>query len=165
MPEDALGIAGVQNRTWQHAYAHAFPAEQLASLDDERRAEWWRWLLTDGPKTTHVVVVDGAESVVGFASFGRTFDEPAQLGELFSIYVLPEASGRGIGRSLMAATLSRLRGDGFEEAILWVLEDNPRTRRFYEEAGWYPDGGVKDETLLETLVREIRYRIALDGSR
>ena len=28
-----------------------------------------------------------------------------------------------------------------EEATLWVLEDNPRARRFYEAAGWEFDGG------------------------
>jgi L-amino acid N-acyltransferase YncA len=61
---------------------------------------------------------------------------------------------------LMAATLTRLRASGFREAILWVLEDNPRTRRFYELAGWREDGGFQEEERLGTLVREVRYRIA-----
>jgi len=42
-----------------------------------------------------------------------------------------------------------------------VLIDNPRARAFYELAGWHADGGVKDEEWLDTLVREVRYRIAL----
>jgi len=62
----------------------------------------------------------------------------------------------------MAEVVTRLRNEGFGEAILRVLEDNPRTRRFYELAGWRVDGGSKDEEWLGTLVREIRYRIALD---
>ena len=165
VPEDALGIAGVQNRTWQEAYAHVFPAAQLASLDDERRAEWWTGLLEQRPARSHTVVVDGAYGVAGFVSVGPALAEPPPLGELYSIYVLPDESGRGLGQALMAEAVSRLRGEGFAEAILWVLEENPRTRRFYEAAGWRPDGGVKDETMLDTAVRELRYRIWLGASR
>lgn len=162
-PEDALGIARVHNRTWQAAYAHVLPADRLASLDDDARAEWWRgWL--ERPRRGHILVVDGADGVAAFASSGPGLAEPA-LGELYAIYVLPEESGRGIGQALMRETLGRLRGDGFAEAVLWVLEDNPRTRRFYEASGWYADGGVKEETLLDTPLPVIRYRIGLEPSR
>ena len=61
----------------------------------------------------------------------------------------------------MTDALTGLRDEGFFDAILWVLEENPRARRFYEHAGWTADGGVKDEQWLEKLVREVRYRIAL----
>jgi ribosomal protein S18 acetylase RimI-like enzyme len=165
VPEDAAGIAAVHTRTWQHAYAHIFPADQLASISEERRAEGWARWLTEGAAPSHILVVDGPGGVVGFAALGPARNEPESAGELFAIYVLPEEAGRGIGRALMAETVSRLAADGFENAILWVLEDNPRTRRFYEAAGWRADGGVKDETRLDTAVRELRYRIGLDASR
>jgi hypothetical protein len=42
-----------------------------------------------------------------------------------------------------------------------VLEDNPRTRRFYELAGWHADGAAKEEEWLGTTIREVRYRIDL----
>lgn len=110
-----------------------------------------------------MLVVDRDEEVAGFAFLGpaRVGDIDAEdVGELYAIYVVPEAWGSGIGRALMARVLVQLREEGFREAILWVLEDNPRTRRFYELAGWHADGGVKDEEWLGTAVREIRYRIA-----
>jgi hypothetical protein len=62
----------------------------------------------------------------------------------------------------MAETVSRLAADGFENAILWVLEDNPRTRRFYELSGWTADGGIKDEEWFDIVRPAVRYRIALD---
>ncbi len=102
--------------------------------------------------------------MVGFAMGGSARDStegPDVVGELYAIYVLPASSGNGIGRALMDESLDRLRVEGFTEAILWVLEDNPRTRRFYELAGWQLEDAVKDEELLGTLVRELRYRIAL----
>jgi ribosomal protein S18 acetylase RimI-like enzyme len=100
--------------------------------------------------------------VVGFSSLGtaRPGDDP-QLGELFTIYVDPDEWGAGIGRSLMAATFARLRDEGFVEAVLWVLEDNPRTRRFYELAGWTVDGATMEQEWLGSVVREVRYRIGL----
>jgi len=100
--------------------------------------------------------------VTGFVNLGATRDQEASsVGELFAMYVLPEEWGQGVGRALMFETLKALRDEGFAEAILWVLEDNPRTRRFYELSGWCLDGGVKEEDLLETRVREVRYRITL----
>ena len=88
-------------------------------------------------------------------------DEP-DVGELYAIYVLPDIHGRGAGRALMTETVERLRGDNFGEAVLWVFEDNPRTRRFYEDTGWSADGGVKDETWLGTTAPAVRYRIRLE---
>jgi hypothetical protein len=40
----------------------------------------------------------------------------------------------------------------------------PADAHVLELAGWYEDGGVKDEECLGTLVCEVRYRIALEGS-
>jgi GNAT superfamily N-acetyltransferase len=152
----------VRTRTWQIAYAHVFPAEALEAMTPEPWVERWQALLASPRPQAHVLVGEHNSEVVGFAHIGPTQDERLQgLGELFAIYVLPEAWGLGVGQALMAETLNRLRLDGFEGAILWVLEDNPRTRRFYELAGWYADGGAKDEEWLGTSVREIRYCIAL----
>ncbi len=53
------------------------------------------------------------------------------------------AWGTGAGRLLMSAFVERLRESGFEDATLWVLDDNPRARRFYEAAGWTLDGGSR----------------------
>jgi ribosomal protein S18 acetylase RimI-like enzyme len=147
------------------AYAHVFTAVQLGSISEEGSAEWWREALARRFPRAHTLVAETEQDVVGFASIGPARDAADDEGELYAIYVLPEASGRGIGQALMAEVLSRLRRESFAEAILWVLEDNPRTRRFYELAGWRTDGVVKEEEWLGALVREIRYRIALDPSR
>ena len=106
------------------------------------------------------MVAESGGNVVGFASHGPSRDEP-EIGELFTIYVFPEAWGMGAGQALMGETLARLRSHGFDEAVLWVLEDNPRTRHFYELAGWRLDGGVTEQEWLALVVREVRYRIDL----
>ena len=101
--------------------------------------------------------------MVGFSSYGAARGEEG-VGELFTIYVLPETWGLGVGRALMRETLSRLRRHDYTEAVLWVLEDNPRTRRFYERAGWHADGGVMNGEWLGTVVGEVRFRIDLESA-
>ena len=53
----------------------------------------------------------------------------------------------------------------YDEATLWVLEDNPRARRFYELAGWRPDGARKADEWFEVSATEVRYRKRLRSSR
>ena len=155
--EDAAAIAEVHVRTWQAAYEHVFGAERLATLDLAARTRRWEGWLAAGENAA-VAVEDGR--VVGFVWVGES-REAADEGELFAIYALPEAWGTGAGAGLMAAGLAALRGLGHPEAILWVLADNPRARRFYEREGWQDDGGRKADEFLGVPVEEVRYRIAL----
>ena len=155
----------VQIRTWQAAYAHLFPAERLSGLEAgrDRREHHWREVVESPPARSHALVAEQRGRVLGFASIGRSSDDET-LGELYAMYVLPESWGTGVGRALMAETVDRLRSSGFEQAILWVFDDNPRARAFYELAGWHLDGIVKDEEWLGTLAREVRYRLDLVAS-
>ena len=155
VPEDAEAIAAIHVRAWQAAYAHVFPAERLAGLDARGRARWWRDGLQSGGWTVLVT-----EDVTGFVGFGPSREAEGE-GEIYSIYVAPEYWGTGRGRVLMERALEELRAQGFAAATLWVLEDNPRARRFYEAAGWELDGAAKEDEFLGTHVYEVRYRISL----
>ena len=59
----------------------------------------------------------------------------------------------------MQAGLDAMRAAGYRDAILYVLEDNPRARRFYEREGWALDGGTKRDEFLGVEVTELRYRL------
>jgi L-amino acid N-acyltransferase YncA len=154
---DAADIASVHVRTWQAAYAHKFGSERLEQLDVRRRVEGWTRVLTNGEP---VFVADEDGRVVAFVSVGAC-GELEGVGELYAIYALPEAWGSGAGGGLMRAAVEQLAADGYREAILWVLEDNPRARRFYEREGWELDGGSKTDDFFGVRVAEVRYRIAL----
>ena len=142
-PEDAEGIARVHVATWRAAYAHAVPTETLAGVDVGERTELWKRFLP-GPNAIFVGEVDG--EVRGFISVGESRDEPG-VGELFAIYVLPEAWGGGLGTGLIERGEEELRARGFTAAVLNVLADNPRARRFYERQGW-----VRGETFQSTFL-------------
>ncbi|HET7129608.1 MAG TPA: GNAT family N-acetyltransferase [Gaiellaceae bacterium] len=153
-PDDALAIETIRVHGWRSAYRHVFPASDLDALpiDPER---WWARLHVPPPGWTTVVCEDDG-CVVGFASTGPSRDED-EIGEVYAIYVEPEAWSTGAGRALMAAAEQQLASE-YDAALLWVLEDNPRARGFYERAGWAPDGVRKAEERLGVRAPEVRYR-------
>ncbi len=165
-PDDAAGIATAHVRSWQSAYRGIVPVAVLDSLSIDRRASWWRGELTEMAPPTACWVVERSGRVVGFASIGAARGDSASPGvaELFAIYLEPEAWSQGLGRALMDQAVAGLRGGGFREAILWVLADNARGRRFYELAGWRPDGATMDWETSGATLPEVRYRIELTAT-
>lgn len=159
--DDAGQITRVHVETWRAAYAHVFPAAYLAGLSVDERTRLWIRTLAEGANDVFVAEVDGRVS--GFASAGPTEDddERAPPGELYAIYVDPAAWGLGLGRALLARAEEALREAGFDEAALWVLEDNPRARHVYEAAGWTTDGASKPFSAGGVETVAIRYRKAL----
>jgi GNAT superfamily N-acetyltransferase len=157
-PEDADEIARIQVQTWRVAYAHAFPADYLAGLSVDERRLRWAHTLAEGINDVFVAELEGA--VAGFVSSGASEDEDEEAapGELYAIYVEPGAWRHGLGRALLGRAEQALRTAGYDEASLWVLADNPRTRRFYEAAGWSPDGAKKPLTRGGTDASTVRYR-------
>jgi GNAT superfamily N-acetyltransferase len=154
---DADGIARAQERAWQSAYRHVFPVEELDRGGFIRPALWRERLEHPPPGWTTFVAADAdGGSVLGFASVGPSRDERG-LGELYAIYVHPDWWGTGAGVALIARGEAELRAI-YREATLWVLEDNPRARSFYETAGWAPDGATKAHERWGVRAAEVRYR-------
>jgi GNAT superfamily N-acetyltransferase len=152
---DADAIARVQERGWQVAYRHVFPAEELDRGGFIQPARW-RERLERPPAGWATFVVERGGTVVGFTSVGPSRDQRG-LGELYAIYVDPDEWSTGAGRALIERAEEQLRGT-YAEVALWVLEDNPRARRFYERAGWTPDGSRKAEARWGVRAPEVRYR-------
>ena len=56
---------------------------------------------------------------------------------IWSMYVAPEARGRGVGRALMDAAVATARSwDGVEQVHLAVASDNEGARRLYRACGF-----------------------------
>lgn len=102
-----------------------------------------------------------AGRVLGFATTrpGRDDDLTPGAGEVHSIYLAPEAWSRGLGSALLVTAVDDLRTRGFGPLVLWVIEANARGRRFYEQAGWRPDGPHQPIDFDGVPVDEIRYRL------
>ncbi|MFT3791250.1 MAG: GNAT family N-acetyltransferase [Rudaea sp.] len=160
--EDASAIAEVHVSSWQAAYSGLFPPEYLASLSvGERAAGWQRILATAGSRT---FVARRGGAVVGFVSFGpcRDPDSPRGRGEVWALYVAPEAWSTGAGWALWETARVQLLHAGYTEVSLWVLSRNARGLRFYEAAGFRREPGT-EQTLERggATLQEVRLLFAL----
>lgn len=162
---DAPPIADLHVRSWQAAYHGMMPQDFLDGLDPADRLPLWRRALGDpDPARRDVLVAAGETGICGFSSFGPTRDEdedPDCVAEVRAIYVAPSALGQGYGRQLMAASLEHLARLGYQQVTLWVLDVNTRARRFYEVAGFQPDGALKVDDREGLSLQEVRYRRTL----
>jgi len=133
------------------------PANRLSRrIQSLRDADWSRGGC--------LVVADDEGMLAGFADIGQSRDDDAEsgtVGEVIAIYLAPDSWGKGLGRELMAAALTNLARLDYDEVTLWVLDTNVRARRFYEAAGFGPDGAVKVDDSIGFPLREARYRRSL----
>ncbi|WP_093621956.1 GNAT family N-acetyltransferase [Actinoplanes philippinensis] len=161
VPGDAAALAMVHVRTWQAAYAGLIPQDYLDSLDPAQREPGWRqWLAGLRPPAAILVQAEAGAPPVGFVAIQPSRDpgaDRAVTGEITAIYLLPSHQGTGAGRELMAAATDHLVAAGFRRATLWVLETNTAARRFYEAAGWAPDGASKVDSSWGFPLDEVRY--------
>jgi GNAT superfamily N-acetyltransferase len=161
---DADAIGRVHVAAWRAAYRGTMSDAFLDALDAAGRASRWRARLERGfDAGQQLFVAEDGGALVGFAGIGPERGGPA--GELYAINLEPRAWGSGIGAALLAHATRALAGLGHREAVLWVVRDNARARRFYEREGWRADGTEArrdlDENGVTTAVDEVRYRRAL----
>ena len=113
------------------AYHHIFPPEAPTPTYDHLRSLWRSWL---GSSALTAFVAEAAGAPVGVVLAGADPSE-ASVGAHGPDVRGSRAMGQGIGRLLHAAAIEHLRGAGYVEATLWVLEDNARARSWYERLG------------------------------
>ena len=76
-----------------------------------------------------------------------------------SIYLAPEAHGKGIGRKLYHALETLLARQGYRKTYAIITSDNPGSRRFHEKLGFrflceFPDCGIKFSKLYSVVWME-----------
>lgn len=163
MTSDTVAIADVHARSWPEAYRGLLPDQLIADVvaGRDRRAGAIRRLLADDSAPQRIWVAAIGDEVVGMAIWSPSRDEDATdaTADVEAIYLDPRFWRQGIGRRLLQAVDDDIRSAGFTEATLWVLDTNERGRRFYEAAGWQPDGATKVEERPAGTLNEIRYRL------
>lgn len=124
---------------------------------EAREIAWREWMPTE---KTFTFVAENESGIVGFANFGPTRDSYQgfnNIGELYSVYVLPGNIGSGTGYELTTGALEQLRANGFQAVTLWVLESNQRARDFYERVGFSLDGTTRTSEKDGQHLVEVRY--------
>lgn len=60
--------------------------------------------------------------------------------QLVSMWVRPDARGRGVARALVSAAADWAKARGHDAMYLWVAESNEQARRLYERCGFTATG-------------------------
>jgi phosphinothricin acetyltransferase len=140
--QDAAALAHIYNQGI---------ADRVATLEttprstDERR----RWLLARGPR--HPVLVAEREArVVGWGSLNVFNPRPAydHVAD-FSIYVLREARGSGVGTVLLTALEARARRIGFHKLVLSMFDWNTPGLALYARHGFRTVGRYREQGVLD----------------
>jgi GNAT superfamily N-acetyltransferase len=72
------------------------------------------------------------------AGLAGGYQEDRDTAELVSMYVRPQARGRGVGEALVAAVARWAEAKGAKSLHLWVTEANAPARQLYERCGFSP---------------------------
>jgi ribosomal protein S18 acetylase RimI-like enzyme len=160
---DAEDLARVRIASWRAAYRGIVPDAVLDGFDPVAEVVTWRRRLASVTDVwTGVAFVaepPARPRLVGFVTTGAARHAgEAGLGEVWAIYVDPDAQGQGVGRALMEAGIRDRTMRGFGEAVLWVFEANAPARAFYARLGWTPDGAAKPLAIGGAAPIELRYR-------
>jgi GNAT superfamily N-acetyltransferase len=171
-PEDAAEIARIQVVTWRTAYRAVLPEAVLDEWDADAAEASWRNAVTAPPTPGHgVLVALERNTVVGFAAYGPAEltagerpDPAGPTSELSTLLVEPRWGRRGHGSRLLAAVADLAQGSGAARLQTWLLEEDRISTRFYESAGWAPDGWARTLETGGAPLREIRWHALLDGT-
>jgi ribosomal protein S18 acetylase RimI-like enzyme len=133
---DAPRIAEVHDAAWLNAYAGMVPHAALHRMVRRRGARWWAEAIA---RSTFVLVIEAAGAIVGYATLGRNRVGTLPFeGEIYELYLMPEYQGVGLGARLFLTARRELKRRLLKGSVVWVLADNERAIRFYENAGGRP---------------------------
>lgn len=155
---DAEGIARVHVATWQRAYRGLLPDAYLDGLSVDNRRAMWHASIEKGVPTVFVAEDDGA--IAGFAAVAPSRDKGAEPNafEIWAIYVLPAAWGRGLGRALCDAARTLARSQQAPCMTLWVFAENAPAKRFYASVGFVEEPASRQSFVLGgARLDEVRY--------
>jgi GNAT superfamily N-acetyltransferase len=152
---DADGIGALADRAWRAAYTGLLEAGVLERLDAAELAATWREYLAVTPPADRVWVIEEGGRLLGFARTGPCPDADlgGRAGEVFGLYVEPDAIGTGLGRALFGHATADLTERDFSPLAVWHFAANDRAGRFYERAGFRTDGAVRESEFGVTEVR------------
>lgn len=126
-------------------YGHAV-RETVATFDvTDPPDSYWQHKLTSTEPGDHVIVVVESAAVVGYAYSTSFRPRPAYARTReTSVYLAPDAVGRGLGRLAYTHLLDLLRADRMHCAVAVVAEPNPASVALHESLGFELVGTLRE---------------------
>jgi ribosomal protein S18 acetylase RimI-like enzyme len=132
--EDASAIGRIEIETWRATYPGMLADRVLIGMSERRQTASWTSFLRHRPEDVWVAQ-NAKGALVAFGNCGAQRDATVGFaGEVYTLYVLPDVQGHGLGRRLLLALFGRLIESGHASGLVWVVRANP-ARFFYERLG------------------------------
>lgn len=128
--QDVMAMSFVVATTWKQVYKGVFSHRFLQQLAEDQWAEPFKRGI-QAKKNTFLVYEEQGR-IVGVVVAGESREERG-VGQIYSLYVLPEYQGQGIGKQLLQAALERLP---YACVKLTVVTQNVSAQRFYVANGF-----------------------------
>jgi RimJ/RimL family protein N-acetyltransferase len=117
------------------AEATAWMPERPRPQSLDQRKEWLKEIGKDESQT-HYEIAEG-DSHIGYCSFKVEWPRTDRIWSMGTLFLAPEARGRGLGADA-ARALHRFAIDyhGLERGDVWLYRDDVRGRRLFESLGY-----------------------------
>lgn len=157
-PADAVALARIGRETFIETFGHLYSDEDLhAYLAGAYDAAQHARDISDNALRFWIIEYEGA--IAGYAKAGPcklpVNMESERAFEIYRLYVRGAYQGGSVGRMLIEAVLTWMRGQGADTAYLGVWEHNLRAQRFYARYGFavvgeygFPVGKQVDRELI-----------------
>ncbi len=132
--EDIKAVAKVYVDSWRTTYRGLVPNDYLDNLSYTDAEKKWEYFLNNENEPCIYIALNDLGKIIGFAS-GKSIDVEHFYGELFSLYLLQECRGLGIGRQLVSAIAKHFKKNNIDSMLVWVMKKNKSGVGFYERLG------------------------------
>lgn len=135
--EDQEQMAHIKVDSWNATYKGIIDDDYLASLDYKIQTDRYIDSFDEYKYTVLVAIEKETNKVVGYSCFSTSQNEfvPTSDCELVSLYLHPDYTGKGIGKSLFRETVKILKGYNKRNMLVWCIKDNVNATKFYQKLG------------------------------
>lgn len=153
--EELTKVQSIALRTWPSTFANILSPEQIDYMLN------WMYSLdmleTQLEKGHSFLLIEENEVELGFAGFELNYSEGPKA-KLHKIYLLPEAQGKGAGKTLILEVVDRAKKAGQKSLLLNVNKYNQKAIDFYLKIGFQEiykevidigNGYVMDDVVME----------------
>ena len=133
------------NHIYNHYVATSAATFDVDPLTEEWRRGWFGHYASSGPHRL-LVALEG-DTVLGYATSGRVRPKPAYVTSVeTSVYIDPNATGRGIGTALYTRLFAALEGEDVHRAYAGItVIPNPASVALHERFGFQLVGTFREQ--------------------